>query len=406
MRRTRRDDFLVGKLIYVVTGILVIILLVLILGTVFGKDDKTSRKSEVKTESGNNIESIKKALQKDNTAELTELIQQYYTAMSASDITTLEQIMSTVSDEDKDIIRRKKDYIESYNNIKVYSKLCNVDDSYLVFAAYDIKFKNEATMVPGLETFYVKKAKTGNLYIYKGDEIETKVEDFINEQIVSDEVQALVDDVNERYVDALASSATLLEFVEGFEGDTALIEKAKAKAAQNAATATESTDISAEATQTQASEATSEVTQEAVATETPVATEVVQATETRETVLVTANVNLRNGNDESADRLVTMIVGDQATRISITDNGWSKVQYNGMEGYVKSDYVTTFKITSDSVKPTTTVNVRYEASETANMAGQVTPDTTLTRYAVCDNGWSQVKFNGGVGYVKTEYLSE
>lgn len=416
MRRTRRQSFLMSNLIYVITGVLVIIVLVLILGTVLGKDDKPSGSGDstmLDTENALDIGEVKNSLKEDTVPELTELIQQYYTAMSACDVSTLEQIVSDVSDADKDIIRRKKDYIESYNNITVYSKLAPVDGCYLVFAGYDIKFKNEDTMVPGLETFYVKTSQEDKLYIYKGSDIEPEVETFINEQISSDEVQVLFEDVNDRYVDALASSSTLLLFIEGFGGDTALIEEAKKRAATMTAEATVTpTPDTADVSETPAPEETPATTpatqtpQTPQATTTPAApTEDASASTTNETVLVIANVNLRSSNDESAERITTMIVGDQATRISITDNGWSKVQYNGTEGYVKTDYVTTFKLTSDSVKPTTTINVRLEASETANMAGQITSDMTITRYAICDNGWSQISYDGGVGYVKTEYLT-
>lgn len=398
MRRTRRDNFIRNNLIYVIVGILVIVLVVLILGKVFGSSDE--KKSDgTMVDASIDVSKVKNELKKDTVPELKELIEQYYTAISSCDITTLEQIVSDVSSEDQEIIRRKKDYIEGYNNVTVYSKLSPEEGCYLVFAGYDIKFKNEDTLVPGLETFYVKKSKDNGLYIYKGTDIEKEAQDFIDEQISSAKIQALFNDVNERYVDALASSPSLLSFIEGFEGDTKLIEQAKEKAKKATAKASEEP----------------EQTEKPKASEEPAATnEPEQPTEeptnepeqnTNETVLITANVNLRSGNDEGAERLATMIVGDQATRISITDNGWSKVQYNGMEGYVKSDYVTTYKITSDTVHPTTTINVRLEASETANMAGQCSPDMSIKRYAICDNGWSQVQFNGGVGYVKTEFLT-
>ena len=333
-------------------------------------------------------------------------MQQYYAAMSASDITALEQIVSDISDQDKEKIRRKKVFIEAYNNINVYSKDCPKKGCYLVFVEYDIKFKNEDTFVPGLETHYVKTTKEGGLYIYKGDEIEEKVQDFITAERESEEVKQLLEDVNNRYVDALASSPTLLEFIEGFGGDTTLIEKAKKKAASGTVSAKatkkpEETDENSKPTE-EPTKAPDEPPAEEPKTEEP---QQPAPAEVNETVLITANVNLRGGNDETAQRITTMIVGDQATRVEVTDNGWSKVQYNNMEGYVKSDYVTTFRVTGDTVKPTTTINVRLEASETANMAGQVSSDTSLTRYAVCDNGWSQIQYDGGVGYVKTEYLT-
>lgn len=406
MRKTRRDNFLINNLIYVIVGILVIVLLVLILGKVFGSSGNGSNGNGA--DASIDVSKVKKELKKDVTPELQELVEQYYTAMSSCDITTLEQIVSEVSDDDRDIIRRKKDYIEGYNNVTVYSKKSSVKGCYLVYADYDIKFKNEDTLVPGLETFYVRTSKEGNLYIFKGDKttLDKKEQDFIDDELSSANIKALFSDVDNQYVDALASSPTLLSFIEGFEGNNELVEKAKEKAKEISAKAsdkpaeTQEPEASDEPTET--SKPTEEPTQEPAAEPEPTQE---PAQDTTETVLVTANVNLRSGNDEGAERLTTMIVGDQATRVSITDNGWSKVQYNGMEGYVKSDYVSTFKITSDTVHPTTTINVRLEASETANMAGQCSPDMGLTRYAVCDNGWSQVQFNGGVGYVKTEFLT-
>lgn len=402
MRRTKKQNLLINNLIYVAAGILVIVLLVLILGKVFGSSDK-DKSAKGKDANTKTISEIKKELKKGTPDEVTELMQQYYTAMSACDITSLEQIVSDISDQDKENIRRKKVFIEAYNNINVYSKECPVKGSYLVFVEYDIKFKNEETFVPGLQTHYVKTNKEGALYIYKGEDIEKEVRDFIEAERKSEDVKQLLDDVDERYVDALASSSTLLAFIEGFGGDTTLIEKAKKKAAAGGVTAKATEKAKEEPTQEPTKEPVQDPTE--VPTETPTEIQPPAPADVNETVLITANVNLRSGNDETAQRLTTMIVGDQATRVGITDNGWSKVQYNGMEGYVKSDYVSTFKVTGDTVKPTTTINVRQEASETANMSGQVSAETSLTRYAVCDNGWSQIQFNGGVGYVKTEYLA-
>ena len=72
-------------------------------------------------------------------------------------------------------------------------------------------------------------------------------------------------------------------------------------------------------------------------------------------------------------------------------------------GRISTDAVisdTAIEIVSDMADETELV------SETADMAGQVAAETTLTRYAVCDNGWSQVSYNGSAGFVKTEYLTQ
>ena len=59
---------------------------------------------------------------------------------------------------------------------------------------------------------------------------------------------------------------------------------------------------------------------------------------------------------------------------------------------------------SDTVEPTTAVNVRGSASEKGELKGQATPGMQLTRVEEMINGWSHVIFNGADGYIKTEFL--
>ena len=56
------------------------------------------------------------------------------------------------------------------------------------------------------------------------------------------------------------------------------------------------------------------------------------------------------------------------------------------------------------VEPTTTVNVRASASEKGEIKGQVGPGTRLERVEELLNGWSHVKYNGGDGYIRSDYL--
>lgn len=56
------------------------------------------------------------------------------------------------------------------------------------------------------------------------------------------------------------------------------------------------------------------------------------------------------------------------------------------------------------VEPTTTVNVRASASEKGEIKGQVGPGTKLERVEELLNGWSHVKYNGGDGYIRSDYL--
>ena len=60
--------------------------------------------------------------------------------------------------------------------------------------------------------------------------------------------------------------------------------------------------------------------------------------------------------------------------------------------------------TTFQVKATTTVNVRASDSEDADKLGSVTGGTVLTCNEERPNGWSEVIFEDGIGYIKTEYL--
>ena len=64
----------------------------------------------------------------------------------------------------------------------------------------------------------------------------------------------------------------------------------------------------------------------------------VQGGETIGTVTATSNVNIRSEASESASKIGFVVGGDTVDLIS-RDNGWCKISYNGLIGFVKADYV-------------------------------------------------------------------
>lgn len=387
------------NLIYIATAIFLILIVVLIVLSVRGRKDKDSSGSsdgEVMTV-GEDSGSSKDSFEMNAYPEVNALITQYFNASASCDFTVLEQIVNSLSDTDKTIIQRKSEYVESYNAITIYTRLCPQEGSYLVFATHKIKFVNKDTQVPGLETLYVRTADDGKMYIYNGD-VEPEVISFINTVVNDNEAKELMQNVNEEYINILAADADILTFIEKFEGNSALVEQAKQKAAEaktNEASAAAAAEAQAAADASAAAQAVADAAAQSAA----------NAQTTNETVAVTSTVNVRQSNDENSVKVGSITVGENVTRVSLTDNGWSKIQFSGGEGYVKSDYVSTFKLTGDTVKATTTINVRVECSETANMSGQLTVDTSYKRNATYDNGWSQIVYNGAVAYVKSEYLT-
>ena len=67
-----------------------------------------------------------------------------------------------------------------------------------------------------------------------------------------------------------------------------------------------------------------------------------------ETVYTISAVNVRSGPGTSYAKLGSLDPNESVRRIAIGSNGWSRVEYNGREGYISSNYLTV----QDPQKPT------------------------------------------------------
>ena len=58
-----------------------------------------------------------------------------------------------------------------------------------------------------------------------------------------------------------------------------------------------------------------------------------------QTVRLSSSVNIRKSMNESASRVALVYQGDRVTIEAVYQNGWSKVEYNGKEGYMKTEFI-------------------------------------------------------------------
>ena len=147
------------------------------------------------------------------------------------------------------------------------------------------------------------------------------------------------------------------------------------------------------------------------------------------------------GSIEAADAMVKAAnvrligkvqIGDVLPLLESKENGWSKVEYEGQEAYIKSEFleaVTPEGVdsqkapeetggeeqavssegssdlpTSGTVMVAETVNVRKSASETADKIGVCYQGGELEILMQQADGWTKVRFEGQTGYVKTDVL--
>lgn len=101
-------------------------------------------------------------------------------------------------------------FVESYNNLSIYTKLGKYKGSYIVFVRYDMKIRDIYTMVPGLGTLYLEEDEEHNWQVASksGDE---EVQEYVNEIVTHKDVRELMSGIQTDYAEAVASDAMLAE---------------------------------------------------------------------------------------------------------------------------------------------------------------------------------------------------
>lgn len=123
-----------------------------------------------------------------------------------------------------------------------------------------------------------------------------------------------------------------------------------------------------------------------------------------------SSVNVREKASSKSALLGTAKKGTIFYRVE-SKNGWTKVEYGAGYAYIASQYLTASS--SNAVVTNTNktvyvnykrVNVRKAASSKSTLLGYATKGQTFTSYGT-SGMYTKVKFNGGYGYIATQYLS-
>lgn len=116
-------------------------------------------------------------------------------------------------------------------------------------------------------------------------------------------------------------------------------------------------------------------------------------------------LHLRASRSTSANILTNLKQGD-TFQIKSIKKGWYGVSFNGVDGYVKAEYVSTTDTTSSGYiqVASTSLKLRFGAGTTYKDLG-VVPYGTLLRVRKTVGVWYQVKYNGTIGYVCGDYVS-
>ncbi len=151
----------------------------------------------------------------------------------------------------------------------------------------------------------------------------------------------------------------------------------------------------------------------------------VQFREVNEQVTAKNEVNLRSSMEQGGNENVVhcLVNGEVAQRTGISENGWSRVVYNGQILYCVSSYLTAdlsyvppaaetdlfrtkFAPVSEKVTAKEATNLRDRPSvlEPSQVVVQLQHGQVAVRTGIANEGWSRVEYNGQILYCISSYL--
>ena len=341
------------------------------------------------------------ALEKDAYPEVNNLVKQYYQALVDGDMETINSIKNYTDEEEELKIVKKSEFIEGYPNITVYTKKGPEEGSFVAYVQYDVKFFNIDKTAPGLNTLYICMDEEGKYYI-NANELDEKVVEYLKTISVQNDVVDLFNTVQVAYNDVKTEDEGLSAFLDELPNllaeavSEAIIEQEVAEAAANP--------------------------EPVVATEEPEVVLVVTKVKTTDVV------NVRSSDSVEADRLGKTSKGQVLELVEEKVNGWSKIIFEGKEGYIKSEFLVAEETemqlstevpenaktesvpeidnsTKKEGKLTDTVNVRKTPSTDADIVGILTKGTEIEVLEQMNNGWTKISHANGPSYVKSDFIT-
>jgi uncharacterized protein YgiM (DUF1202 family) len=404
-----------------------VILLVCVIITIAIAVNANSKKEEQKeavvavdgVDAASNLIAVPEiTMEQDAIPGINELFNTYYQAMVTGDTDTMQKLVDHM--DETEILRAQETskYIESYPTIEVYTKAGPKDGSYIAYVYAELKFYDYDKPIPGMQVYYVCTDENGNYYINEDGEEDESELNYIREVNLQDDVVDLNNKAAVVYNDMLAEDENLANFI--LELNTEIdknVGEALAKA--EGSDQTETADGEAAAEQTN-EEGTTEENTEAASEPATVVTKV-KATDV---------VNIRSSDSETADKVGKAAVGDEFTLLEEKGNGWSKIEYDGAEAYIKSEFLEpsetqeasadqnsqqdtqndnsqsqeTSTATTGTVTVKENVRIRSAASETADKIGTAYVGEKLEVIMKQADGWTKIKYNGQTAYVKSDFV--
>ena len=334
-------------------------------------------------------------LEKDAYEAVNHLMRLYYQAAADGDVDTIVSIKSSVDDMERIRIVELGKYIESYPTVEVYTKPGPEENSYIVIAyTRAIMSYYPEDYFPGYAGFYVCTKEDGTLYINQ-ETVEPEISEFIRQVLLQDDMVELCNKIEVEYKEICLNKPELFNYI-------AEVEQQIKQAVGEILASENSGDVSGgDATvsggDSNGGDTTPDEPQEVVPAGPIYAT-------------ATTTVNVRSSDSETADKLGKVSNGTRVEVLEQRPNGWTKIVYEGSEGYIKSEFLEVAESAAGvevigTVTTTANVNVRASASQSSEKLGVAVGGSALDLIAI-EGDWCKVVYEGQIGYVKAEFVQQ
>ncbi len=311
--------------------------------------------------------------------DIRTLMETYYSYRASGDTARLEEVAHPVSDMEKSYIQYISDSVDRFVDVSVITAEGDTEGSWLVGVSSKVDFAGQRTSAPQLESYVVRRAEDGSLYI--------------------DNTYSSFNLANAEF----PTDATVTSMLAAFRGSEEMAAK-QAKVDAELAKAYESDPL--------LQEFVTVTLQDTINGWVGVYQEQLRAAEEAAavTLYLQETVSVRESAAEDSAELGTLAKGSAVKQYNST-NGWSQIAYGEGRGYVLSEKLgevapegSVINI-GDVIRLTDALNIRSERSADSEKVATAYAGEELTVLEDSIDGWTKVSYkNIYQGYVKSEFL--
>lgn len=327
--------------------------------------------------------------------EIRTFVEAYITAIGQGDVDYLAAVCDDLPLDEKVKVQELAKYTDHNDLLGVYTKQGYTEDNVIAFAYYTICFtKYMDIAVPGYEALYLDRDAEGKLYIRKdGGKYTDEENEYLTAVLEQVDVVDFNNRINTEYNELVEPNAELVQYMQVLHDhlDQRVGEAYAALYAQPG----------------QDGQGTGGDDPEGGGDQPPQGDPVPAGPQY---ATATTTVNVRKSDSEKADKLGQVSRGSRVQVQEIGVNGWIRILYEGKDGYIKAQYLQLDESAEGlevigTVTATVNINVRAAADQNSARIGGLPGGESLELLGE-ENGWCKVKFNGQIGYVKSDYVTK